>query len=256
MQAVFATLDELAKFQPQEGFRGVMRSVGIQDIIQMECLGRNSCILELSTDSARGRIYIHDGELIHAKIGNFEGVDAFNKLMSLSGGEFKHHLFEDPGTKTLEGSWEFLLMEASRLKDEQAEENNHASEPSGPDSSCLESDDIEPQSDFETDDVRADMFPTVIDEMLVCSNKGNVLYQWQCEDSEQRITFLEFVTHKSRQLSQGLQLGLFDRLEMKTARTKSIVQIDATKGVYVRSSKASLDQNNATAAGLESTFHS
>ena len=248
MKAVFATLDELAKFQPQEGFRGVMRSVGIQDIIQMECLGRNSCILELRTDNARGRIFIRDGELIHATMGNVEGVDAFNRLMALAGGEFKHFPFEEPGTQTLEGSWEFLLMEASRLKDELAE--------SGGGEAIDDSEDEIPtgltepeiaEDHFDDTESGADVFPTTIHEMVVCSHKGSVLYQWQCEDTEKRIGFLEFVTHKSRQVSQGMQLGLFDRLELLTKDEKSIVQIDSTKGVYVRSGKTALAVETATA---------
>src|SRR6476661_6878925 len=47
-QSVFATLHELTKFQPEEeGFRGVLRRVGLQDVLQMECLARNSSLLEV-----------------------------------------------------------------------------------------------------------------------------------------------------------------------------------------------------------------
>jgi CheY-like chemotaxis protein len=48
-QSVYATLDELTRMQPEEGFRGVLRRVGLQDVLQMECLGRNSSMLEIVT---------------------------------------------------------------------------------------------------------------------------------------------------------------------------------------------------------------
>src|SRR5437762_6873783 len=37
-QSVYTTLNALVGFQPEEGFRGVLRRVGLQDILQMECL--------------------------------------------------------------------------------------------------------------------------------------------------------------------------------------------------------------------------
>src|SRR5947209_16521673 len=48
-QSVYATLNELTRMQPEEGFRGVLRRVGLQDVLQMECLGRNSSMLEIVT---------------------------------------------------------------------------------------------------------------------------------------------------------------------------------------------------------------
>ena len=41
-KSVFAMLDELVAWAPQQGFQGMLRRVGLQDVIQMECLGRNS----------------------------------------------------------------------------------------------------------------------------------------------------------------------------------------------------------------------
>src|SRR5256885_5760803 len=58
---IFATLDALAGAHPQTGFRGTMRQVGLQEVLQMECLGRKSSILQIFTGKVRGRIYISDG---------------------------------------------------------------------------------------------------------------------------------------------------------------------------------------------------
>jgi len=93
-----------------------------------------------------------------------------------------------------------------------------------------------------------DFFPTSIDEVLVCSAHGDVLYEWQCRNSELWINFLEFVSQKSRQLGQGLALGKFDRLEIQGPNSRLVTQINASRGVIVRSSKAAPDLAPAPAA--------
>jgi CheY-like chemotaxis protein len=41
MKAVFTTLNELITWAQRKGFSGMLRQVGLQDVIQIECLGRN-----------------------------------------------------------------------------------------------------------------------------------------------------------------------------------------------------------------------
>src|ERR1035441_4471116 len=57
-KSVFAMLDDLISWAPQQGFQGMLRRVGLQDVIQMECLGRNSSVLEVYNEHVLGRIYI------------------------------------------------------------------------------------------------------------------------------------------------------------------------------------------------------
>ena len=53
-RAVYAMLNELTKFQPDQGFSGVLRRVGLQDVLQMECLSRHSVVLEVRAGDKRG----------------------------------------------------------------------------------------------------------------------------------------------------------------------------------------------------------
>src|SRR5947208_3903836 len=117
-QSLFVGLNELVKFQPEEGFRGVLRRVGLQDVLQMECLARSSSVLEISTEDAHGSVFVHDGQIIHAQVADLVGEEAFNRLLSLSGGEFNFKPFTEPPARSISGSWEFLLMEAARKRDE------------------------------------------------------------------------------------------------------------------------------------------
>ena len=123
LKSIFVMLDELITWQPREGFEGVLRRVGLQDVIQMECLGRNSSILEIYNDQMRGRIYIENGGLIHAMVGGETGERALQQLLALAGGSFELLPFERPAQRTIEGQWEFLLMEAARVRDEMASQS-------------------------------------------------------------------------------------------------------------------------------------
>src|SRR5437773_5032076 len=95
-QGLFTALSELVKFQPEEGFHGVLRRVGLQDVLQMECLARSSSVLEISNAEMQGSIFVRDGQIIHAQAVDLAGEDAFNRLMSLSGGQFNLKPFVEP----------------------------------------------------------------------------------------------------------------------------------------------------------------
>ena len=235
-QSVYSTLSQLIRFQPEEGFRGVLRRVGLQDVLQMECLARHSLCLEVSTQSVQGVIVVREGEIIHAEAGGRVGEEAFNYLMSLKGGEFHLRPFAEPPTRSITGSWEFLLMEAARKVDEARGEavedgSGATAEPdaavAGADAAAL------PRSD-ETGLASKPQ----IDEVLVCSIQGDVLYEWQCRDANKRVSFLEFLSQKARQLGQGLPLGEFERLEIQGTDSRVLAQIQQDRAMLVRSSQA------------------
>jgi CheY-like chemotaxis protein/pSer/pThr/pTyr-binding forkhead associated (FHA) protein len=120
MKAVFTTLNELITWAQRKGFSGMLRQVGLQDVIQIECLRRNSSILEVRNQRMQGQIYIEAGAIIHAIAGTLVGEKAFCRLLSLTGGEFHLQPFKQPPERTVHGQWEFLLMEAARIHDEEA----------------------------------------------------------------------------------------------------------------------------------------
>jgi hypothetical protein len=132
-ETVFATLNELAALQPQEGFRGVLRQVGLPDVLQMECLGRNSSILEISNATVRGRIFIQTGDIIHAELGDQKGEAAFNGLLALRGGEFNLKPFTQPPERSINAQWEFLLMESARVRDEELHQQSESGAVAEPD---------------------------------------------------------------------------------------------------------------------------
>jgi 6,7-dimethyl-8-ribityllumazine synthase len=126
IKVAFNMLNDLLLWSQREGFSGSLRQVGLTDVIQMECLGRHSLVLEVRNRQTSGQIFIEGGKIIHATMGNLSGIKAFQQLLALPGGEFQFKSFRPPPEFTVEGSWEFLLMEASRVRDENMLQKVHA----------------------------------------------------------------------------------------------------------------------------------
>ncbi len=252
-ETVFATLNELASLEPQEGFRGVLRQVGLPDLIQMECLKRNSSVLEVANGRVRGRIYLEQGAVVHAELGAVKGEAAFNNLLCLRGGKFNLKAFEPPPERSVEGQWEFLLMEAARMRDELAEFTNESVEASPkaamasattPAAEAVEDADnvIEwPGNASSPGNMAAEPavpeVTTRIDEMVVCSGQSEVLYEWQCRDVEARLKLLQWVAQKADQIGQAFALGRFDRMEALGPQGRIVAHVAPDQKLLVRCSR-------------------
>ena len=260
-RSVYATLHELTRFQPEEGFRGVLRRVGLQDVLQMECLSRNSSVLKINAGSVHGAVFVRDGQIIHAQCGSRTGEDAFNYLLGLAGGEFDVQPFTAPPNQSISGSWEFLLMEAARKRDEEGT----ISPPPGHSDSGFSTpaagrhtpvvvpviEAVAPAMEIplenESGATRDASTRPQVDELLVCSLQGEVLHEWRCTNTNGRVGFLEFLSQKARQLAQGLPLGEFDRLEVNGERIRVVAQIQPDRALFVRTSRVAAESEEARA---------
>jgi CheY-like chemotaxis protein len=262
-QVIFDSLNGIGRYQPQEGFRGVLRRVGLQDVLQMECLSRNSATLEITTKELRGLIYILEGQIVHAEAGDRSGTEAFNFLMGLTGGEFAQKPYVNPPQQTITDSWEFLLMEAARKRDETfgpddplfadtqvipqfgpASAQEQWQPPVAP-SPLHARRQVQPPPESQTQFFTRPPVPDLIDsqrpevtEFIVVSSQGDLIYDWQCHDVNARVNFLEFLSQKARLLSQGLPMGQFERLEVFGSKSRIITQLENDHAVFVRSNVA------------------
>jgi hypothetical protein len=174
--------------------------------------------------------------------------------MGLAGGEFDVQAFAEPPAKTISGSWEFLLMEAARKRDEEGPSTQTGHSDSGfptpipaplaerntpmvlpildvATSALGEGDRVKPTEE------RPDAGRPQVEELLVCSLQGEVLHEWQCSNTNGRVGFLEFLSQKARQLGQGLPLGDFDRLEVNSPSGRVVAQIQTDRALFVRTSR-------------------
>jgi CheY-like chemotaxis protein len=231
-QALFAALNELAHWQTEQGFRGVLRRVGLEDIIQMECLSRHSLVLEVIARGNRGRLYIRAGALVHAEFGEMSGEPALQGLLTEGGGEFQHRPFAEPARETLEGSWEFLLMEAVRKRDEAAggitSENVEEPAPSAPDEKKVAAP-VPPPAGIPVG--------PVINELVVCSDTGEMLYASQSADAPARCQWCVALSKGSARLEDLLPIGTLERVEFVSVPGRMIIRIQDGHGVFLRANE-------------------
>jgi CheY-like chemotaxis protein len=262
LEIVHATLDELAKWQPETGFQGVLRRVGLQDVLQMECLARSSVILEITARGQTGQIYIQQGSIIHARTDQLKGEEAFNHLLSFEGGQFNLKGFAEPAERTISGSWEFLLMEAARKRDEIMQSPGEAggAEPTlardpAPETPPVIPDNLfmpapapspgdteltaGPATDAPAIPESAPPEPTPpdaprIEELLILGERGDVLHEWHCPQAQERLQLIEFVRQKARQVCQGLPVGPLERLEFEGFESRMVLRLEGSHVCLLR----------------------
>jgi CheY-like chemotaxis protein len=227
--SVFAALDALAGVAPQSGFRGMIRRVGLQEVLQLECLGRKSSVLEIFTGKVRGRIFICDGSVIHAETGLLQGEVALYGLLALQGGEFNLLPFTEPARRTITGQWEFLLMEAARLNDE-GRTTLPGEQPQAEPTATAQ-----PAAVAQTAEAEPEPAGLVeIQEVVLCSGSGEVLYEWACPSIEDRVRLLGRVEQQAAQVSSVAPVGRFDRLEILTNDERIVCRIQSHLRLFVR----------------------
>lgn len=227
--AIFSTLDTVAAAS-QAGFRANIRPIGLSDVLQMECLDGKTSVLEIFTNKVRGKIFVFNGSIIHAEADQLIGETALYGLLALRGAEFNLTAYVEPPRRTIEGHWEFLLMEALRLRDEGTQFFEWEKTVSAP--SVLRSAIAAPTAaPFTFDKVR-------IEETLLCSGAGEVLYQSGCNSVENRARLLEEVEQQAAQLGTIARVGRFDRLEILAADGRIVCQVQPDRRVFVRSGTA------------------
>ena len=299
MESLFATINELARWQQRMGGRSVVRRAGLLDIVKMECKSKNSRLFEVLGPEESGQIWIKEGTIIHALAPEKRGQSAFTHLVCLPNAEFHLKPFSEPIEISVTRDWEFIVLEAARVLEQilnspaaPPPETPPAAEPApaptplvparpaesppppAPAEAPLRMQPTEtetrkgapkpesapipfprapapaPQPTTPPEPVfpalavapatrpvatESDPAGLQIEELLVSNERREVLYEWQCGETQKRMALIEFVAHKSRQLAQGLPLGRLDRVELQAANGRAVIQIHPHRNVLMRS---------------------
>ncbi|HEY3915089.1 MAG TPA: response regulator [Verrucomicrobiae bacterium] len=204
---------------PAEGFKGIVRQVGLTEILQLECLGRKSSVLEIKGPNADGLIYISEGNIIHAEVGGIFGEKALAKLYGLKGGEFRLAPFTQPSRQTIDGHWEGLLLEAAQSCDEQAHQQG-----------ALVSETAREAAQRERDTVDRG-----VEEIVLSSTGNEILYEWNAPNTDRRVRLLDWLSSKSTTVAALLpSLGNADRLEISEPRSRVICLLQRERKMFVR----------------------
>jgi CheY-like chemotaxis protein len=214
MEDIFASLKGLMAGHTQAGFRGVMH-VELPELIQLECLGTKSSVLQVSNAAMKGEIFIRDGRIIHAVFNRLKGVEALNRMLALTGGDFARVQFREPPVETISDSWEMLLMEAARLRDEAAEQEA-AEQKTGAARELFSVSALPPVEEI--------VGPRT-EELLISSDRGEVIYAWQSPDAEKRLAFFDTARDWTQRLNRKLPLGRWLAMEAGRDGTRVAVRV-------------------------------
>ncbi len=116
---IFNMLTNVLRWSDCNDFISTLGETGLFDVIQLECLGGNSLVLEIRNQQTAGEIYIEDGAIVHASAGKLAGEKAFHQLLSLTDGEFRLIPFRAPPRRTVQRQWESLLAETTRVREQE-----------------------------------------------------------------------------------------------------------------------------------------
>ncbi len=111
------------------GFKGQFLNLKLSDLIQMSAQGKMSTTLRVTDGEKEGRIYIHEGNIIHAVCGKKIGKEAFYDILGWTEGSFEAASYKPPTIRSINLPWEHLLIEAHKRIDEKREGFPQSSDP-------------------------------------------------------------------------------------------------------------------------------
>jgi len=113
----------LDSIEARHGFAGTISELQLSDLIQMNCLGRLTNAVEVSSGQQKGTIFFEDGNIVHAQIGNLMGDEAFYEIISWEAGSFKLNKGLKAERESILKGWQSLLLEGLRRVDEAKKED-------------------------------------------------------------------------------------------------------------------------------------
>lgn len=99
-------------------FQGSLKELPLPDIIQLVSVSGKTGKFTLSRDNERGYIFLKNGQMVDAAVGELAGEEAIYALAIWNHGEFQFTPGDEPDRQTITKSNTNLLMEAARRLDE------------------------------------------------------------------------------------------------------------------------------------------
>lgn len=101
-------------------FQGSLKELPLPDIIQLVAVSRKSGVFSIEGTDSHGSIFLRQGQIVHAEVGDLRGEEAVYELSIWPEGRFEFEPDEEavPEIPTIDKSNTNLLMEAARRMDE------------------------------------------------------------------------------------------------------------------------------------------
>ena len=102
----------------RRGISGQLENLPLPEIVQVLNMGKRTGCVTLSSGGVQGKIWFHEGELVHAELDAVEGESAFFGLLFWKEGEFSIEPGIAPSRRTIRNDAMFLVIEGLRRVDE------------------------------------------------------------------------------------------------------------------------------------------
>ena len=99
-------------------FQGSLNELPLSDIVQLVAASGKTGMFSMTRASEKGYVYLQNGQITHAKLGEVEGEDAIYALALWSQGSFQFSPGVESEARTISRSNTNLLLEAARRSDE------------------------------------------------------------------------------------------------------------------------------------------
>ncbi len=99
-------------------FQGSLNELPLADIVQLVAVSGKTGMFSLTRASEKGYVYLQNGQITHAKVGDLEGDDAIYALALWNQGTFQFSPGVESDAHTITRSNTNLLLEAARRSDE------------------------------------------------------------------------------------------------------------------------------------------
>ena len=99
-------------------FHGSLRELQLGDVVQLVSASGKTGKFVLTHDDEEGEIFLKQGRIVHAQVGDVTGEEAVYILASWSAGEFSFHPEAESDRVTVQKSNTRLMMEAAHQHDE------------------------------------------------------------------------------------------------------------------------------------------
>jgi CheY-like chemotaxis protein len=124
------SLESLITRESNGGFRGV-QSKSMVDIIQLECLSQNSCVLKITNGPSDGKIWVQNGEVYDAEAAGLSAEPAFQRILSWKTGSFEVLPADSERPRAIFTSYQGLLLNTAQVLDEAASQEETVASQAG-----------------------------------------------------------------------------------------------------------------------------
>src|SRR5438128_12617716 len=102
--------ENVSSSRSEMAFQGSLKELPLPDIIQLVSVSGKTGKFTLTRDADRGFIFLKNGQMVHAVIGDLIGEEAIYSLAIWNHGEFQFNPGEDSDRQTITKSNTNLLM--------------------------------------------------------------------------------------------------------------------------------------------------